>query len=201
VDEYAGKRLMDLFLASFALVATSPIWLAAALTVRVTSGGPVLYAGERVGKDGRLFRMYKFRTMRRDADRMGSAVTGAGDPRVTAVGRVLRATKLDELPQLLNVLRGEMSLVGPRPEAPTYVAEYDERQRRVLRVRPGITGPTQLLYRHEEAMLDGLHIDELYRTELLPRKLESDLWYLEHQSMRLDLRVLARTAARLVSTR
>jgi lipopolysaccharide/colanic/teichoic acid biosynthesis glycosyltransferase len=137
--------------------------------------------------------MYKFRTMLADADRTGPAVTGASDPRVTPVGRVLRATKIDELPQLLNVLRGDMSLVGPRPESPRYVALYDQRQREVLSVLPGITGPTQLRYRHEERILTGEDVERQYCALLMPVKLESDLEYVRTRTAVGDFRVLVAT--------
>jgi lipopolysaccharide/colanic/teichoic acid biosynthesis glycosyltransferase len=184
----------DVTLAAMALALTAPLWLAVGAVIRLTSPGPVLYAGRRVGKGGAVFQMYKFRSMRTGADRLGPAVTGAGDPRVTSIGRLLRRTKIDELPQLLNVLRGEMSLVGPRPEAPQYVARYDERQRQVLSVRPGITGPTQLRYRHEEQLLPQADLERVYCTEIMPRKLEMDLEYVRTHTLWTDLRVLCATA-------
>jgi lipopolysaccharide/colanic/teichoic acid biosynthesis glycosyltransferase len=188
------KRAADVTIALAALGITMPLWLAVAVAVRVTSRGPILYGGLRVGKGGAVFRMYKIRSMRPGADQQGPAVTGADDPRITPIGRFLRRTKLDELPQLLNVLRGEMSLVGPRPEAPEYVERYDERQRRVLTVRPGITGPTQLRYRHEEKMLPHAAIEQVYCTEIMPRKLEIDLEYVRTRTLWSDLRLLFATA-------
>ena len=125
------------------------------LAVVLDSRGPVFYWGQRIGRGGKPFRMIKFRTMCMNADRMGSAVTAGCDPRVTRVGSVLRQWKLDEIPQFVNVLRGEMSLVGPRPESPCYVEHYTVEQRRVLDVRPGITGATQIAYRHEEKLLQN----------------------------------------------
>jgi lipopolysaccharide/colanic/teichoic acid biosynthesis glycosyltransferase len=188
------KRAADVAIAAAALALTAPLWLAVAVAIRFTSPGPVLYAGQRVGKGGVPFRMYKFRSMRTGADRLGPGVTGSGDPRVTRIGRLLRRTKVDELPQLLNVLRGEMSLVGPRPEAPQYVARYDERQRQVLSVRPGITGPTQLRYRHEEQLLPQADLERVYCTEIMPRKLEIDLEYVRTRTLWTDLRLLCATA-------
>ncbi len=193
----AIKRVGDLVLATGLLWVTAPFWGIIALAIRLTSAGPVLYAGRRVGMGGNEFLMYKFRTMHRDADRVGPAVTAAGDPRITSVGRLLRLSKLDELPQLLNVLRGEMSLVGPRPEVPEYVALYDDRQRQVLSVRPGITGPTQILFRHEEQLLQHGDIDRQYR-ELFPRKLESDLRYAAHHSPVGDAVILMQTVRSLI---
>ena len=143
--------------------------------------------------------MYKFRTMCLHADRMGAAVTRGGDPRVTRVGRVLRQWKLDELPQLVNVLRGEMSLVGPRPESPCYVEHYTPEQRRVLDVRPGITGATQIAYRHEETLLQNCaNVEEEYITRVMPQKLAMDLQYIAERSFWLDIRLIAGTFLALV---
>lgn len=194
----ASKRALDLAVGAQAIGFTLPLWLLVALGVRLTSPGPVFHAGKRVGKDGRLFAMYKFRTMRAGADRQGPAVTGAADSRVTPSGRILRRAKLDELPQLLNVMRGEMSLVGPRPEAPRYVELYDARQRQVLTVRPGITGPTQLVYRYEEQMLHHEDVEQHYVAEIMPRKLEMDLEYVRTRSFVGDLRLLLATIAALI---
>jgi lipopolysaccharide/colanic/teichoic acid biosynthesis glycosyltransferase len=191
------KRTLDVVVAMLVLALTLPFWLVAAAFIRLTSRGAVFYLGRRIGKDGQPFDMYKFRSMRM-SDEVESGITAADNPRITAVGRVLRATKIDELPQLLNVLRGEMSLVGPRPEAPEYVALYDDRQRLVLSVRPGITGPTQLLYRREEQLLSHADVDEHYRTHLMPHKLESDLEYAQNPSVRRDVALLMRTLVRLV---
>src|SRR5579859_5004664 len=158
-----SKRLLDIILSSVLLLITLPLWLVIAVAIRCSSSGPILYGGKRVGRGGRTFKMYKFRSMRSGADRQGPGITAADDPRITRVGRWLRATKIDELPQLINVLRGEMSLVGPRPEAPEWVALYDDQQRAVLSVRPGITGPTQLDYVDEAQLLQHANVDEQYR--------------------------------------
>src|SRR5262249_41340438 len=151
----------------------------------------VLYRGERVGRDGRLFRLYKFRSMR--VGEAGPAITRAADARVTRVGALLRRTKLDELPQLLNVLAGHMSLVGPRPEAPRYVAMYSAEQRRILSARPGITSPASLLYRGEEAQLVGDDWERLYVEEIMPAKLRIDLEYLDRRTLGSDLGVIIAT--------
>jgi lipopolysaccharide/colanic/teichoic acid biosynthesis glycosyltransferase len=175
-----------------------------AIAVRLGSAGPVLYTQERVGKDGKSFDLYKFRSMRSGADRDGALVTGGGDPRVTRVGRLLRATKLDELPQLWNVLRGDMSLVGPRPEVPRYVAHYTPDQRRVLAVRPGITDPATLAFRDEEVLLAGVPPAEReahYVREVMPAKLALNLEYLERCGFWSDLGVIARTVGAVVARR
>lgn len=187
------KRLIDLVVSGAALVMTSPILLAAAIAVKVETPGPALYSGRRVGKDGRTFRIYKLRTMLPGADQLGPAVTAGDDSRITTVGRFLRRTKIDELPQLLNVLKGEMSLVGPRPEHPEFVARYTPDQRRVLTIRPGMTGPAALAFVDEEELLRGADPEAAYLANVLPQKLAVDLEYVESASVPGDLRILGRT--------
>jgi len=193
-----AKRAFDLLLSLMGFILLSPLLLLLALWVRLDSRGPVLYRGQRVGKGGRTFDMYKFRTMVLEADRLGPAVSYKDDPRITKAGKFLRRTKLDELPQLLNVLKGEMSLVGPRPEDPSYVDLYTPEQRRVLSVKPGITGPTQLRYRDEASMLDGESVDDDYVSRIMPEKLKLDLVYVHNRSLLLDLKILWRTIATLL---
>src|SRR5436305_1549910 len=144
------KRVFDVAVSLLALVVLSPLLALIALAVKATSSGPVFHRGERIGRGGAPFRILKFRTMRINAS--GPGLTRGGDARVTPLGRILRRSKLDELPQLVNILRGEMSIVGPRPEAPEYVRLYTAEQRRVLTVRPGLTSPASLRYRHEESL-------------------------------------------------
>lgn len=191
------KRALDLCIAIPGLVMTSPLLAAAAIAVKLDSRGPVFYRGRRVGKDGREFDILKLRSM--TAGGGGPAVTSAGDPRITRVGRFLRRTKLDELPQLWNVTRGEMSLVGPRPEDPRYVKLYTEEQLRVLTVRPGITSPTSLAFRNEEAMLAEGGGVSAYAQDVMPRKLAMDLDYVEHRSFAGDVAILARTLGHALS--
>jgi len=191
------KRAFDVAVSAAGLVLTSPIILAAAIAVRVESRGPAIYSGPRVGKDGRPFRILKLRTMRAQA--AGPAVTAGDDPRITSVGRFLRRTKIDELPQLLNVLKGDMSLVGPRPEDPKYVALYTPEQRSVLAVRPGITGPTVLAFIDEEEILRGGDADSLYVTRVMPQKLAVDLKYVQTAGFAGDLAILGRTFVALVT--
>ena len=191
-----AKRLFDFVVALAGLIALGPVMALLALAVKLDSPGPAFYKGRRIGRDGVPFGMYKLRTMAHHADRMGSAVTRGQDPRVTRVGRLLRKSKLDELPQLANVLRGEMSLVGPRPEAPCYVAYYTPQQREALRVRPGITGLAQIHFRNEEALLQGCDdLEREYVTKVMPLKLSFDLEYIRRRSFWLDLRLIWRTAA------
>lgn len=192
---------MDVLVAALASVVTVPIWIGAALAVLFSSRGRVLYGGPRVGRHGKTFVMYKFRTMEVARGEASIGITAWNDPRITRVGRFLRATKVDELPQLINVIRGDMSLVGPRPEVPEFVMLEDPVQRVILSVRPGITGPTQLAYRHEEQLLDHASVEHEYRTEIQPAKLATDLEYVRTRTLRRDARLLLDTLALLMSSR
>jgi lipopolysaccharide/colanic/teichoic acid biosynthesis glycosyltransferase len=180
-------------------VILSPIIAAIAAVVKLQDGGPVFHVGRRVGKDGKTIGVLKFRTMVPDAEKKGPAITASGDPRITRLGRLLRKTKLDELPQFLNVLKGDMSLVGPRPEDPRYVAAYTEEQRKVLSVRPGITSPASLAYSDEESMLSGDAWEGRYLTEILPHKLEIEAAYLRRRTIVSDLGILFKTLGRVLS--
>ncbi len=191
------KRAFDVAVSLAALIALSPLLLLIALLVRATSPGTALYCATRVGLNGQPFTLYKFRSMVSDAHRHGPGITGAGDPRITPPGRALRRAKLDELPQLFNVLRGDMSLVGPRPEDPRYVALYTPEQREVLRVRPGITSAASVAFRNEEALLGGADWETVYLEQVMPAKLAADLDYARHPTMGRDLIILARTVAAL----
>jgi lipopolysaccharide/colanic/teichoic acid biosynthesis glycosyltransferase len=178
-------RAADVAIAALGLLIVSPLLVIAAIAIRLESPGAVLYRQRRVGRDGVIFEMFKLRTMRLGADPVGvgTAVT-AEDSRVTRVGRFLRRFSLDELPNLVNVLRGEMAIVGPRPTVQEQVDRYTDRQRRRLEVKPGITGWAQV---------NG-------RTSLpWPERIELDVWYVEHRSLRLDLRILARTIRMLAT--
>ena len=186
------KRALDVALALPLLVVASPLVLALALAVRLTSAGPSLHRATRVGKDGRPFAMLKLRTMHVGG---GPAITPRDDPRITRLGRWLRDARLDELPQLWNVLRGDMSLVGPRPEDPRFVALYTKEQRAVLEVRPGLTGPAQLVFRDETASIDSADPEGSYASVVLPRKLALDLAYVRGRSLAGDVAIILRTAA------
>ena len=191
------KRAFDVVVSAAGLVMTSPIIAAAALAVKLESPGPAFYSGPRAGLNGRDFHIHKLRTMRPNA--IGPAVTASDDPRITRVGRFLRRTKLDELPQLLNVLKGDMSLVGPRPEDPRYVALYTPEQRAVLSVRPGITGPTVLRFIDEQEILRGADPEKNYVTRIMPQKLAIDLQYVRRASFTVDLKILIETFAAVIS--
>ncbi len=191
---------MDVTLASIGLVACLPLIAGAALAMRLDGDrGPLLYHARRVGERGRPFSALKLRTMRSDAG--GTRVTVADDPRVTRVGRVLRRYRVDELPQLVNVLRGDMSMVGPRPEDERYVDMTDPAHRFVFTARPGITGPTQLAFRDEAKLLAGPAPELVYRTQILPAKVAMDTNYLRRRTIWTDLVILARTAGTLIPRR
>ncbi|HUX16126.1 MAG: sugar transferase [Phycisphaerae bacterium] len=195
------KRLFDIVLASLGLLLVGLPMLAIALVIRLTDRGPVFYRQERVGRGGRPFRIFKFRTMVVGADRMGAHITVGRDPRITRIGHLLRKTKIDELPQLLNVLGGTMSFVGPRPEVPKYVAMYDERQRRVLEARPGITDVASIKYRDEQEILAeaGDDWERVYVEQVMPDKLRLNLEYLQNRSLWTDLKVILKTVLKMVS--
>jgi lipopolysaccharide/colanic/teichoic acid biosynthesis glycosyltransferase len=188
------KRAFDLIVAVAGLIVLLPFLLFVAVMIKLDSPGPVFFRQERVGRNGRRFRIFKFRTMVQGAYAMGSRLTVKRDPRVTRVGQILRWFKVDELPQLINVARGEMSLIGPRPEDPYFVQFYTPAQREVLAVRPGIIGPSQILGRDEiESYPEGLKDTEAYYIEhILPGKLGRDLEYVEASSFRADLSLLGR---------
>jgi lipopolysaccharide/colanic/teichoic acid biosynthesis glycosyltransferase len=176
-----------------ALLLLSPVLVTIAAAVHLDSPGPVLFRQTRIGRGGKPFRILKFRTMVDGAARLAGNVSPAGDPRVTRTGKVLRRTYLDELPQLLNVVRGDMSLVGPRPETPEFVALYDDDERRVLSVRPGLVGPSTLAFMHEAELLAAAEdAAALYEQDLLHARVRADVTYLDAQSMSYDISLLVR---------
>lgn len=195
------SRGLDLLAAGCGLVCLSPAFLLIGLVIKLTSPGPVFYRAQRVGRYGRPFKLYKFRTMQVGADRQGPGITLNGDPRVTRIGRFLRRTKLDELPQLINVFLGQMSLVGPRPEDPRYVALYTPEQQQLLAVRPGMTSAASLQYRAEEDLLLGERWETVYREQIMPHKLALDLAYFRRRSLWTDLSLIFQTFAAVVETR
>jgi lipopolysaccharide/colanic/teichoic acid biosynthesis glycosyltransferase len=194
------RRLMDFMGAALGLVLLSPLFAFIAVLLKLDTPGPVFYRGSRVGKGGKLFGMVKFRTMYEDPDSyQGPRVTGEGDPRITPMGQWLRDTKLNELPQLWNVLLGDMSLFGPRPEDPEYVAHWPEETRKILlSVRPGITSPASVVYRDEEKMIQAAGVEDVYLNEILPTKLRLDCLYLKRRSIVSDLDVLLWTLVMLI---
>jgi lipopolysaccharide/colanic/teichoic acid biosynthesis glycosyltransferase len=193
--ELVAKRAFDVVGSAVAICLTAPLMGLAAALVKASSPGPILFRQQRVGRHGVPFEMWKFRSMRADAASVGPQVTADRDPRITPVGRVLRKTKLDELPELFNVLKGDLSLVGPRPEVARYVALYPPADRELLQsVRPGITDPATVRFRNEEEVLARCPDPErAYREEVLPEKLRMYREYLERASFVSDFNVLADT--------
>jgi len=188
-----AKRFLDVAASACGLVVLSPVLAATGVLVKISSPGPVLFRQQRVGRRKQLFSLFKFRTMRTDT--MGLSITADGDRRITPIGRILRKTKLDELPGLLNVLLGHMSLVGPRPEVPDYVdGHYAEAWDRVFEVRPGITDPATIEFRNEEDLLATADDPErMYVEEILPHKVSMQLRYIDEASFARDIRVLFET--------
>lgn len=195
-----ARRALDLFIALPMSIVLLPLWALIALWIKLDSPGPVYFLQERVGRGGQLFRIWKFRTMITDAERHGAQLTIGRDPRITRSGHFLRRYRLDELPQLFNVLKGEMSIVGPRPEVPRYVALYTPEQRRILNFRPGITSPASIAFRNESELLAAQPDPEaFYRAEVMPAKIEQDLRYAQQATVWSDCVIIAQTVRRLLS--
>ncbi len=193
VRESLVRNLAERMMAGLGLVVLIPVFAVIAIAIILDTGFPVFFVQDRMGRGGKTFGLRKFRSMRQRSS--GTLVTAKGDSRITPVGAFLRKLKLDELPQLWNVVRGDMALIGPRPEVPRYVEHGDPRWKAVLSARPGITDLATLVYRDEEEILAGAADPDLcYRSEVLPRKLELNLEYLRERTFRSDLRLLALTA-------
>jgi lipopolysaccharide/colanic/teichoic acid biosynthesis glycosyltransferase len=188
------KKVFDLVLASVGLLALSPLLIAVAVAIKLSSPGPIFYRGERAGLDGRLFHIFKFRTMMVDAERRGPTSTPEDDPRVTPVGRFLRRHKLDELPQLVNVVAGDISLVGPRPQFKWAVDLYNDDERQLLTVRPGITDYASVRFRNESEILRGsADPDRDYLQKIHPEKVRLGLEYVRRRSLWIDFRLILAT--------
>lgn len=196
-----ARRALDLLLAIPAVILLLPVFVAVAVWIKLDSRGPVFFWQERVGLGGRPFRILKFRTMVTDAEQLGTQITVGRDPRITRSGHFLRQYRFDELPQLFNVLKGEMGVVGPRPEVPRYVACYNDEQRQILAYRPGITSPATIEFSNESEVLsqhaDPADPEAYYRTEILPAKLAIDLNYSRQATVWSDCATLARTIRQL----
>jgi len=218
------KRLFDLVFSLFAFAVLFPLIIIVAILIKLTSRGPALYHSKRIGQNrrkkdrrkenlsvldntrngesrvldlkGRPFYMLKFRTMVKGADKLGGSVTYNRDPRVTKIGSILRKSKLDELPSLIGVIKGEMSIVGPRPESPDWVAKYGDAENEVLRVKPGITGISQIKYRNEESLLSGSNLEEEY-LKIMHDKLTIDKNYVKNWSFTGDCSIIVKTVAKL----
>ena len=195
----ALKRAMDIVLSAFGIAVLSPVLAIIAIAIVLDSNGGVFYRQVRVGKGGKEFRIFKFRTMVSDADKRGLLITVGADSRITRVGKILRKTKLDELAQLFNVFIGDMSFVGPRPEVPRYVAMYTAAQRNVLLVRPGITDYASVAYRDENDLLEGAADPErIYIDEIMPAKLELNRQYLSQIGVWTDIKLIFATVMAVV---
>ncbi len=193
------KRLFDLISSILVLVLCSPLFLIIALTIVVNSKGGVFYKQARVGKDAKIFYLYKFRSMKVGADKKGLITTNNKEDRITAVGRFLRKYKLDELPQLINIIFNEMSVVGPRPEVEQYVNLYTEEQKKVLSVKPGLTDLASLAYINESEILSRVeNPHQVYIDEIMPKKLALNLEYIERQSFLLDLKIILKTLGKII---
>ncbi len=181
------KRIFDIIAAFFGLIITSPVLLVVALLIKLTSPGPVIFKQKRIGLDGKVFDIYKFRSMVVGAEKQGSGVySGKGDARVTKIGKIIRATSIDELPQFINILKGEMSFVGPRPPLtyhPWEYSEYTDFQRRMFEVRPGITGWAQVNGRKDVEW---------------NRRIEMNVWYVDHMSLALDIKIVITTVLKVL---
>ncbi len=188
------KRLFDILASLLGLLILSPILIIIAILIKIDSKGGVFYRQVRVGKNERDFRIYKFRTMRLNADRLGLLTVGGKDPRVTSIGYYLRKYKLDELPQLINVLIGQMSFVGPRPEVRQYVDLYTQEQRKVLEVRPGITDLASIAFRNENELLAKQDDPDKYYIEvIMPEKIRINLQYIAQKTFWTDITVIFKT--------
>ncbi|HCE55011.1 MAG TPA: glycosyl transferase [Lutibacter sp.] len=188
------KRLFDIVFSFLGLVFLAPIWLLIVVLMMATSKGPIIYKQVRVGKNNKDFKIFKFRTMQVNADKLGLLSVGDRDPRITQIGYYLRKFKLDELPQLANVLMGDMSFVGPRPEVRKYVNFYNQEQMQVFKVRPGITDLASIEFRNESELLAGQEDpDSYYINVIMPKKLQINLDYLKERTLIKDVGVIVKT--------
>ena len=197
------KRLFDIIFSLVGLLLLLPLFVFIVVKIKLDSKGPILYRGKRIGKFGKPFGIYKFSTMVADADKMrGSTSAGDDDPRITKFGRFLRSYKLNELPQLINVLKGEMSFVGPRPEVERYVRIYTEEEKAILNVRPGITDYASIKFHNVGEILSGRpDPDKTYEEEIRPEKLRLQLEYVKNHSLWVDFKILFKTLRTLIKTR
>ena len=194
-----GKRIFDIVSSSVVLVVLSPVFAAIAVWIKLDSPGPVFYRQVRVGRGNRDFYLYKFRSMRVGADRQGLITVGGNDPRVPRSGHFIRKYKLDEFPQLINVIKGDMSIVGPRPEVRKYVEMYTPEQMKVLCVRPGLTDPASIRYRNENELLATVEDPErYYREVIMPDKLRLSLEYVHRASFWMDIKFIFGTLGEIV---
>ena len=193
------KRLFDIIASFLGIVILSPMFIIVAVCIKIDSKGPVFFKQKRVGKKKKIFEIYKFRTMVTDAEKLGKQITVGNDARITRVGKFIRKCKLDEFPQLINVLKGEMSLVGPRPEVPRYVELYDKYQEQILLVQPGITDYASIEYRNENYILGkSNNPEDTYIQEVMPAKMELNMKYIKNISLIEDIKLIFSTIVAIV---
>lgn len=197
-----GQRAFDFLFSLFFLILLSPVLVLISILIKLDSPGPALFIQDRVGKDFKLFKVYKFRTMRKGSNKRGLLITLNHDPRITRFGGFLRRYKLDELPQLMNVLKGEMSVVGPRPEIPKTVDRYTEKEKALLSIKPGLTSPASIKFIQEEKLLprSSRQLYKTYYGSVIPQKLECDLKYLKERSFMADARIILETVIAIAKT-
>lgn len=195
-----GKRIFDFILSLFGIIMLMPVYIIIGVLISLDSPGGILYRQTRVGKNNRLFKVLKFRTMRTDSFAKGALTVGSRDSRITPIGYFLRKFKLDELPQLFNVLKGDMSLVGPRPEVPQYTQYYTPQQQKVLSVKPGITDYASIKFRNENDLLAATdNPEEVYIQEIMPEKLRLNLYYIEEKNPFKDIKIILNTLSAIIT--
>jgi lipopolysaccharide/colanic/teichoic acid biosynthesis glycosyltransferase len=195
------KRLFDIVFSFLGIIILSPFLILAAILIKIDSSGPVFYRPLRVGKNGKKFRVFKFRTMVENAEKLGGPSTAFKDVRMTKIGKFLRRYKADELPQLINILKSEMSVVGPRPQVEEYTSKYTGEQKLILSVKPGLTDYASIEFINLDKILGDENVDEKYRREIEPRKNELRLKYAKEHSFWIDLKIIFRTVLKLVQLR
>ncbi|MAX66811.1 MAG: glycosyl transferase [Halobacteriovoraceae bacterium] len=196
------KSLFDFSISIIAFTFFLPLFMVISALIKLGSKGPIFFKQVRVGKDGKEFKIFKFRTMITDAETKGLQLTVGKDPRITSIGHILRKYKLDELPQLINIIKGDMSFVGPRPEVPKYVSMYNEEQKKVLQVKPGITDVASLEYINENELLkDALNPEKMYIEKIMPAKLELNYKYIQNQSLFLDIKIIFQTIFKIMGVK
>ncbi|MDP7319711.1 MAG: sugar transferase [Bacteriovoracaceae bacterium] len=196
------KSLFDFSISIIAFTFFLPLFMVISALIKLGSKGPIFFKQVRVGKDGKEFKIFKFRTMITDAETKGLQLTVGKDPRITSIGHILRKYKLDELPQLINIIKGEMSFVGPRPEVPKYVSMYNEEQKKVLQVKPGITDVASLEYIDENELLkDAINPEKMYIEKIMPAKLELNYKYIQNQSLFLDIKIIFQTIFKIMGVK
>ncbi|MEK9657143.1 MAG: sugar transferase [bacterium] len=198
--QHSLKPCIDFFLATLALAFLTPLFVIVAILIKLDSKGPIFYTQERIGKENKPFTMLKFRSMKINADQMGALITHKNDPRLTKMGTLLRRIKLDELPQLMNVVKGDMAIVGPRPEVKKYIEKFKKEYEEILEIKPGITDFATLEYVDEEAILATFKDKEQgYITEVLPQKIKLSKRYKRELSFRVDMRLIIKTLAKIIA--